>query len=196
MLLIYSLLIKNGRRIISSTELFVQLTVYSKWRITQCCAEDTLGPFSCDVTDVGFRITPLINIRHAIRLRDDRKLSYLLELYFDAKVFTLTTEVGSIRNWTYCGRTKYCSLQQMSLSIGVLTGFRGERFCRSIVPITLNQLSDNIKLWGHTNVENRLNWQHMARVIGVYSIVFICPSQIKIMCYELFSWMPTLSVST
>ena len=40
MLLIYSLLIKNGRRIISSTELFVQLTVYSKWRITQCCAED------------------------------------------------------------------------------------------------------------------------------------------------------------
>ena len=40
MLLIYSLLIKNGRRIISSTELYVQLTVYSKWRITQCCAED------------------------------------------------------------------------------------------------------------------------------------------------------------
>ena len=41
MLLIYSLLIKNGRRIISSTELFVQLTVYSKWRTTQCCAEDS-----------------------------------------------------------------------------------------------------------------------------------------------------------
>ena len=40
LLLIYSLFIKNGRRIISSTELFVQLTVYSKWRITQCCAED------------------------------------------------------------------------------------------------------------------------------------------------------------
>ena len=31
--------------LISSTELFVQLTVYSKWRITQCCAEDTIiGP--------------------------------------------------------------------------------------------------------------------------------------------------------
>ena len=28
-------------RLISSTVLFVQLTVYSKWRITQCCAEDT-----------------------------------------------------------------------------------------------------------------------------------------------------------
>ena len=41
MLLIYSLLIKNGRRIISSTELFVQLTVYSKWRMTQYCAEDS-----------------------------------------------------------------------------------------------------------------------------------------------------------
>ena len=29
---------------ISSTVLFVQLTVYSKWRITQCCAEDTFPP--------------------------------------------------------------------------------------------------------------------------------------------------------
>ena len=26
--------------LISSTEFYVQLTVYSKWRITQCCAED------------------------------------------------------------------------------------------------------------------------------------------------------------
>ena len=36
--------VENGRRIISSTELFVQLTGYSKWRITQCCAEDTIIP--------------------------------------------------------------------------------------------------------------------------------------------------------
>ena len=39
LLLIYSLLIKNERRFISSTVLFRQLTDYSKWRITQCCAE-------------------------------------------------------------------------------------------------------------------------------------------------------------
>ena len=32
---VYSLLIKNGRRIISSTVLFSPVVDYSKWRITQ-----------------------------------------------------------------------------------------------------------------------------------------------------------------